>query len=552
MLPAAFLVLGVTLFASRYLAPETDWIRTAHEAIASAFYVENWLLVQQATDYLAPVDSPTPVQHYWSLAVEEQFYLVWPLLLVVATVLAGRRVAVRSMARVIIAVVLVLSLAYSLHQTAADPTSAYFMTTTRIWQLAAGGLLATWIPPVTMPLTRTVGAWGGLAMIGVAALVFDTGTPWPGTGALLPIGGAVLFIWSACGERYSPGFVLGSRSAQWLGDASYSVYLWHWPLLVLAPLALDRELLAVDKIVIVGLTLGLAWFTVEYVENRWRVPHPATPASRSFQMAGVGALGVIIIAAAQIVGVRLTEQSIAATTGDVEVLRCYGAAAMAQGPATCPESESLEITPPPTSAMDDRPSSFSDGCMIRRPYPKPLTCTVGTGSTQVALVGNSHAAQFLPALEEIADIAGPDHHHLPHHGVRHCRCAVGLPARVRLGRVRAVARLHAEAHGRRCLRPGDHGAVQRLPGEGLLRGGHVPAVGRRHAVVPALLERRRHSGARPARHPVPAGDHPGHPRLRHGEPRSTPTRARASAPSGSSRTPSSRPPVVCPASGWGT
>src|SRR5664279_1171320 len=91
LLPAAFLVLGSTLFASRYLAPETDWIRTAHEAIASAFYVENWMLVQQATDYLASVDSPTPVQHYWSLAVEEQFYLVWPLLLVAVTVLAGRR-----------------------------------------------------------------------------------------------------------------------------------------------------------------------------------------------------------------------------------------------------------------------------------------------------------------------------------------------------------------------------------------------------------------------------------------------------------------------------
>ena len=401
LLPAAFLVLGSTLFASRYLAPETDWIRTAHEAIASALYVENWMLVQQATDYLAPVDSPTPVQHYWSLAVEEQFYLVWPLLLVAVTVLAGRRIAVRSMARVVIALVLIASLAYSVYQTAADPSAAYFMTTTRIWELAAGALLATWIPSVRMPLVRTAGAWGGLAMIGLAALTFTTATPWPGSNAVLPIAGAVLFIWSACGERFSPGVLLGTRRVQWLGDASYSVYLWHWPLLVLAPLALNRDLLLVDKIGIVALTWGLSWFTLEYVENRWRIPHPATPSNRPFQMAAVGAVSVMAIAGAQIVGVQLTERNIEASTGDLAAQSCFGAAALTNT-RTCPVVPDADVIPAPVSAAADRATPFSDGCMARPPYANPRSCTFGTGSTQVALVGNSHAAHWLPALKDLA------------------------------------------------------------------------------------------------------------------------------------------------------
>jgi peptidoglycan/LPS O-acetylase OafA/YrhL len=402
LLPAAFLVLGVTLFGSRFLAPDTDWIRTAHEAIASAFYVENWLLVRQAADYLSPDVSPTPVQHYWSLAVEEQFYLVWPLLLLGVVLLAGRRVAVRTTARVGIALVLVASLAYCVHRTAADPAGSYFLTTTRIWELAAGGLLATWIPPVRLPVGRAVGAWAGMALILAAALAFDTSTPWPGSAALLPVAGAALFIWSASGARLSPGLVLGTRPVQWLGDASYSVYLWHWPLLVLAPLALDRELTLTDELVILGLTLVLSWLTYEHVENRWRLPHPATPTRRPFQMAAVGAVCVMTIAAAQIVGVHLTERTIAARTGDVQTLRCYGAAALAAGTRACPSSEVGDLTPPPTAAMKDKPDAFSDGCMIRRPYTRARTCTVGHGPTRVALVGNSHAAQLLPALQDIA------------------------------------------------------------------------------------------------------------------------------------------------------
>lgn len=406
LLPAAFLVLGTTLFLSRYLAPETDWIRTAHEAIASAFYVENWLLVQQATDYLSPDVSPTPVQHYWSLGVEEQFYLVWPLLLLGSAWCAniwwrGRRMHPRTTARIAISLVLVLSFAYSLHATAADPSAAYFMTTTRIWELAAGGLLATWIPPVAMPLTRALGAWIGIAMIGASALLLDSSMAWPGTGAVLPVLGAAGFIWSASGSRLSPGIVLGTQKAQWVGDASYSIYLWHWPLLVLAPLAVGRDLLQVDRIVVVALTLALAWFTLELVENRWRIPNPALPQKRTFQMAGVGAAGVMVIAAAQIVGVQWTDRNVEASAGDLEVTQCYGAAAMEAGPETCPPSETAEVVPSPTRAMDDKAAAFTDGCLVTQ-QEAPRTCTVGSGSTRVALVGNSHAAHWLPALSEIA------------------------------------------------------------------------------------------------------------------------------------------------------
>jgi len=142
LLPAAFLVLAVTAIASLLLAPQTRWAATAGQTIASALYVQNWVLAANSVDYLAAADPPTPVQHYWSLSVEEQFYLFWPILILAIFWLVRRaRLAPAVVTRVAMLAVIAASLYVSITATASDPASAYFITPTRVWELAVGGLV---------------------------------------------------------------------------------------------------------------------------------------------------------------------------------------------------------------------------------------------------------------------------------------------------------------------------------------------------------------------------------------------------------------------------
>ena len=184
LLPAAFLVLAVTAVASRMVAPDTRWAANAGEIIASAFYVQNWLLAANSVDYLGAAEPPTPVQHYWSLSVEEQFYLFWPVLILLVFWLARRwRLGAVMVTRVAMLAVVGISLFISVTATATEPASAYFITPTRIWELAVGGFVAT-LPPLASPRLpgRVVDgvAWLGLAMLILAGVVFSGETLFPG------------------------------------------------------------------------------------------------------------------------------------------------------------------------------------------------------------------------------------------------------------------------------------------------------------------------------------------------------------------------------------
>ncbi|MFD1214151.1 acyltransferase family protein, partial [Arthrobacter sp. GCM10027362] len=147
LLPASFLVLAATAVAARLLAPPTQWEDIARQVIGSALYVQNWLLAGSSVDYLAADDAPTPVQHFWSLSLEEQFYLGWPVLLL-AVFWAARKLRAEPAAalRWVVLAAIAASLAVSVLATAAEPGSAYFITPARIWELAAGGLVATVAP----------------------------------------------------------------------------------------------------------------------------------------------------------------------------------------------------------------------------------------------------------------------------------------------------------------------------------------------------------------------------------------------------------------------
>ena len=418
LLPAALLVLMATLLASRLFAPDSQWKGTAHEAIAAALYGENWNLAARAVDYLAAATAPSPIQHYWSLSVEEQFYAVWPILVLIAVLIARRLGrSVSSTLLVGLSVIVASSLAYSIYATAAEPSSAYFITPTRVWELGVGGLLAVllirsgsrddgftdvWHLP---PWGRSTLAWLGFAAILWTAFTFTDATPFPGDRALLPVLGAAAVLAAHAQSVGSPGPFLAWSPIQYLGDISYSLYLWHWPLIVIVPQVTGSALGLLDKLAIIAGSVALAGLTKKYVEDRYRRHRPGVSLATPYRFAVAGMAVVVAVGLVQVAEVNHRQE--AAKEQVSQVLSgaepCFGAASMAPG-NSCIQRNSGNVIPSTSEAANDRSDAFGDGCLVYRPFDKFTQCVYGDekAAVSIALVGNSHAAQWLPALQELA------------------------------------------------------------------------------------------------------------------------------------------------------
>jgi peptidoglycan/LPS O-acetylase OafA/YrhL len=292
LLPAAILVLSVTLLLSIAFVPPLLLPGVAGDVAAAAAYVSNIGFALQATDYFAAGQVPSPVLHFWSLGVEEQFYLFWPaILLLVAGAARGRGVRVG----VTVAGIAAASFALSLWLTGANQPWAFYSLPARAWELGLGAMLAvagTGLRAIPRALAVAAG-WAGLALIVVAGIALDPATPFPGTAALLPtVGAAFVVVAGAQGTRYGPGSLLASPIPRFFGRISYSLYLWHWPLLVI-PVAAGVDLPLAARIALVSLGIVLAWVTNGLVETPFR--HGAIIGTRPRRnLALAGALAVIV------------------------------------------------------------------------------------------------------------------------------------------------------------------------------------------------------------------------------------------------------------------
>ncbi len=285
ILPAATLTLAVTAIAVYvvYDLLRADFLGTKPallDALAASLFYSNIHFASEATNYFANAAQtmPSPVLHFWSLSIEEQFYFVWPSLLAVVLFICrrggsfDRRRAVR-LVGLVLAFVCAASLAWSIHDTAVNPQGAYFSTFARVWELGLGALVALLAPAAAkLPqLLRTPLGWAGLGMVLVASVFYTSNTDFPGYAALLPVGGsAPIVIAGLHATGLGVGRVLAFRPLAYVGDRSYTFYLWHYPTLVICWTAAGRVLPVGDNLALLAGAFALSALTFHFYENPLR------------------------------------------------------------------------------------------------------------------------------------------------------------------------------------------------------------------------------------------------------------------------------------------
>ena len=413
ILPASLLVIAITVVASAILLPRWRAVSIAIDGLWAALFGANLRSMAVGTDYFQLGQLPSPLQHYWSLSVEEQFYFVWPLLTmsVFAFVLArvGRK-ATQPAIVLVFAAIVAASFAWAWFETQTAPTAAYFSTLSRAWELGAGALLAA----VSMrswhlsPLARRVLGWLGLAGLVASVFVIDPSSPFPAPAAALPVLATVAVIAAGIGQtddRYDRAMLpLTNRASGYLGAISYSVYLWHFPVIVLLTALVDPASRWYYVLALL-LTAALSIASYHLVEqpvrrSRWLLPK-ADGETRAPRWRSV-AVSSGIIAAVLVGGIAVGARMLAPPP-DPEPLagaECFGAGAAPVADDGCAPPDSLaadEVVP----SLDVLPEDTAGGYSCWRGEGQdPRTCTFGSTDPthRVALVGDSHAAALLPAF----------------------------------------------------------------------------------------------------------------------------------------------------------
>lgn len=312
IVPTATVVLVLTVVASMFVLPQQAVRDVTIDALFAFFFVANWHFAAAGADVPATIDSVSPLLHYWPLSIEEQFLLVWPVLIVAITLIAVRgawsHTRWLATTAAVMGVLAAASFGWALYQALASAGWAYLSTATRAWELGVGALLATAAGTFARipELLRPVLSWAGVGMVAAATFLIDGSAGFPAPWALLPVTGAALVV--AAGVGREPGFqgLLRNRVSTYLGDLSYALYLVHWPVIVLLATLMAPN--AYFYASVLTLTFGLAVACYHFVENPLRyasldalrqaredMRHGLFHVEQSTKIAGVAALVLITL-----------------------------------------------------------------------------------------------------------------------------------------------------------------------------------------------------------------------------------------------------------------
>jgi len=410
LLPASVTVLLATLLAAWIVLPPLSFERSATDITAAGGYVVNVRFAIEATDYLGSDIGASPVLHYWSLAVEEQFYLVWPLVLGLVLSRTGRRHG----PIVMLSVISVVSFWLAVVWTAAIQPWAFFSLPARAWEFAIGGLAAFVIPSRNQRWWPVVG-WFGLAIVLGSIAVLDEATRFPGPSAAVPVIGTALVLISG-GRSSGPGLLLAAAPLQWIGRHSYGIYLWHWPPLVLVPVAVGRELKLIENLGLVAAAVGVAAIALRFIENpiRFSPRFAATPWRSALLGLGLTAAALCapwwarstidtpetdIVASIEDVIDNAPNDTDGQVSDDPVEPEPRFVIDDPSGPSPVPAN----LVPPLTDVGDDRAGDlYKVGCHRDQRAVEPLLpCAYGDldAPITVVLFGDSHMAQWFPAFE---------------------------------------------------------------------------------------------------------------------------------------------------------
>ena len=383
LLPASMLAILLTTVATFFLTTPSWFIKVQPESMGATIYGQNWVLISKVTNYLTDDGTKSPFQHFWSLSVEEQYYIFWPIILWLALSLVRRipRLNNRVLLLSVLWTILVGSLSYSIVLTFLNPQNAYFNTFTRAWEFAAGALLA-----VASKSSHEAGTkrsplwfWLGTAAMFYSIFAFTTETPFPSWYAGIPVAGAVMALHGGqSASRWLPQFFLRWRPVQFIGDISYSLYLWHWPILILAPWALHKMLTNWANLTIVVLSVLIGWLSKKYIEDPVRFG-PLSRLRNSRQLLTAGLTMVLLLGVSGGLGVAAQQQF-----KNI--------------------SQSFELNPPLNNLTGGYKGPEKPDCKVSREGTGFLACQKGdvAGTVRVAFIGDSHTRQWFIPLDELA------------------------------------------------------------------------------------------------------------------------------------------------------
>lgn len=414
LLPAAVTVLLLTIAATFLLLPASIWPTVIEQAWASLFYVQNWLLAANSVDYYAARDAASPLQQFWSLSIQGQVFILWPLLFLAGRAITGpiqRRVPWvnhRTVMFGIFATIFLVSLVYSIAETLDNQAFAYFDTRARLFEFAFGSMLALIIDRIVPPRwLRVLLGWVGVVAMLACGFVLAVDRAFPGVVALWPVlAAAAIVVAGRTDSRFGVDRLLSSRLLVKLGDVSYALYLVHWPALIVFAMTTGDVSPGIGAgLALVGGSVALAWLITRFVER----PIRASPKIEGRRLRA----GAVIVVCLALVAVPLTVaqqqlDSARAATADAGSTDYPGARALADPSVPVPDDVDAI---PALSALGDEFATLPERCDEAVAGSVDLRTCGQTARPEnpertLYVVGDSHAQQWLPPVRAVAERNG--------------------------------------------------------------------------------------------------------------------------------------------------